>query len=76
MRKLIYIIAVSVIFTACSASAIEPETERGASVTFEVSHITELKESEETITEHELRGIWVSQFDMHPIYRDGNKQRS
>ncbi len=75
MRKLIYIIAVSVIFTACSASAIEPETERGASVTFEVSHITELKESEETITEHELRGIWVSQFDMHPIYRDGNKQR-
>ncbi len=22
-----------------------------------------------------INGIWVSQFDMHPIYRDGNKQR-
>ncbi len=23
-----------------------------------------------------MNAIWVSQFDMHPIYRDGNKQRS
>lgn len=23
----------------------------------------------------ELRGIWVSQFDMHPVYRDGGRQR-
>lgn len=23
----------------------------------------------------EMTGIWISQFDMHPIYRDGNRQR-
>ena len=22
-----------------------------------------------------LRGVWLSQFDMHPLYRDGNQQR-
>lgn len=26
--------------------------------------------------ESEMNAIWVSQFDMQPIYRDGNKQRS
>lgn len=28
------------------------------------------------IVQDEMIGIWVSQFDMHAIYRDGNKQRS
>ena len=26
--------------------------------------------------ENEMNAIWVSQFDMQPIYRDGNRQRS
>lgn len=32
--------------------------------------------SDKAITEDTaLRGVWVSQFDMHPIYRDGGRQR-
>lgn len=45
------------------------------SITYHVSRITENEEGEDKATDSELRGIWVSQFDMHPIYRSGSKQR-
>ncbi len=45
------------------------------SITYHVSRITENEEGEDKTTDSELRGIWVSQFDMHPIYRKGSKQR-
>ena len=37
--------------------------------------VSNIEYIENTIDSTEMRGMWVSQFDMHPIYRDGNKQR-
>lgn len=74
MRKLILIILCCTIFVGCSASALESEEKGGTSVFYHVSRITN-EEGEEEMAETQLKGIWVSQFDMHPIYRDGGKQR-
>lgn len=41
---------------------------------YSVSKIS-FEESEEIEITESMNGIWVSQFDMHPIYRDGSNQR-
>ena len=74
MRKLISIILCCTILVGCSASALESEEKGGTSVTYHVSRITS-EEGEEEMADTGLKGIWVSQFDMHPIYRNGSKQR-
>ncbi len=37
--------------------------------------VSKIESTEKVTEETEMRGMWVSQFDMHPIYRDGGKQR-
>lgn len=68
------------VLSSCSVKAFEPyESDAGvaADKTYFVSRI-EASVTKDDIQENNegLNGIWVSQFDMHPIYRDGNRQRS
>ncbi len=67
------IILILLLLTACAEKA--PEYDDASEKTsLHVSHIeTSETESPQAVTE--MRGIWVSQFDMKPIYRDGNTQR-
>ena len=80
LKKLLLIILLSVFLNSCDTETVykkEIYIDKTVSV-------AEIKLFAET-TEHEtyedqkintfLNAIWVSQFDMHPIYRDGNKQR-
>lgn len=61
-------------FLLCSCG-IETEKEKliqKPDKNYRVARITDYKEIE---SDSDMNGIWVSQFDMHPIYRDGSKQR-
>ncbi len=64
-----------IILSGCSAYAItEQESEAGQAL-YLVSRIT-LEESEVNTSEDGfMKGIWISQFDMHPIFRSGGKMR-
>ncbi len=76
MRKLSFIILLCAILSACSAEAMGNETDSTDGDFFNITyHVSQITESEDDMTGNELRGVWVSQFDMHPIYRDGSKQR-
>lgn len=77
MRKLIIIIVCCIILTACSASAMETSEsiKHTADKVYRVEKIVYDQGEEDTVTMTDLNGIWVSQFDMHPIYRDGARQR-
>lgn len=35
----------------------------------------EIREGQEELQDTYVRAVWLSQFDMHPIYRDGGRQR-
>lgn len=82
MKKLIAVILTALLLTACTAAAEAPvvtstEPEREL---YYVSKITSagdapLPEKSENGAEATLKAIWVSQFDMKPIYRNGSKQR-
>ncbi len=70
----------TIFLTSCSARADEKNLLL-LDKTYSVAEIklfcTESEGEDEDVQSIEtLKGIWVSQFDMHPIYRDGNKQRS
>ncbi len=82
MRKLMTIILCCAILSSCSVRAIET-SERSESiedVSDKVYHVSKISRDEEGDDDNEtasatMNGIWVSQFDMHPIYRDGSRQR-
>ncbi len=80
MKKLILVIVFCIILCGCNAKASMENEEVLGDMKFTVSKISTEDSKEEIIFEAEahdsMRGIWVSQFDMHPIYRDGGKQRS
>lgn len=68
------IVLCCIIFVGCSAEALEiAEAEKDR--LFTVSRISHTPESVVTTSTENIKGIWVSQFDMHPIYRNGSKQR-
>ncbi len=80
MKKLILVIVFCIILCGCSAKANVENEEVFRDMKFTVSKIGIDALKGEIVFEAEpqdsLRGIWVSQFDMHPIYRDGGRQRS
>ena len=76
MKKFIALLFCCVLLWGCSADAAVNESEGLDLMTLEVSKIPYIHhENIENVNENELRGIWVSQFDMHPIFRNGSKQR-
>lgn len=77
MKKLILMFLATVFLTSCSVSALENENKqyKKADKHYYVSKIKYVKDTDIEATEY-LKAIWVSQFDMHPIYRNGNKQRA
>jgi uncharacterized lipoprotein YddW (UPF0748 family) len=80
LKKLLLVVLLSVFLNSCDTETVH---KKEIYVDKTVS-VAEIKLFAET-TEHEtyedqkisafLNAIWVSQFDMHPIYRDGNMQR-
>lgn len=80
MKKFIFILTLVFSLSSCDAKSVQ-ENIRFVERTFSVTEINLFIEEDESkppqeITKSEfINGIWVSQFDMHPIYRDGNKQR-
>ncbi len=77
MKKLITVILCVIFLSSCTVAAIQEESDTVREETFFVSEVIFESASDVKIDEEsEMRGIWVSQFDMKPIYRDGNKQRS
>lgn len=73
MKKLI-VIFVCLFLCSCGETIETNETRFKSERSFFVARI-DLKQPFDYDSD-EMIGIWVSQFDMHPIYRDGNKQRS
>lgn len=67
------IILCGLILSSCTVNAIEFEKD-DFERSFYVSDVIYEHTTEKS--DEYIRGIWVSQFDMKPIYRDGNKQRS
>ncbi len=59
--------------SSCSVNAQQSGNEYSKDKTYHVSRV-DGKYNQNTSSD-EMRGIWVSQFDMHYIYRDGSKQR-
>lgn len=60
----------------CSCGSIERvETARPESGTYTVYYLGSAAFAGRARANGELRGIWVSQFDMHPVCRDGCRQR-
>ena len=75
MKRLYLIIALCLILCSCGVDAKE-QIERTDRL-YHISRIVykadgELDESADDF----MNAVWVSQFDMHPIYRDGGRQRS
>ncbi len=75
MKRLYLIIALCLLLCSCGVEAKEQikRTDR----LYNISRIVykadaELDESADDF----MNAVWVSQFDMHPIYRDGGRQRS
>lgn len=77
MKKFIALLFCCVLLWGCNAAAAVNESEEfDRNMAFEVSKIPYIAQnSAENPTEKEMRGIWVSQFDMHPIFRNGSSQR-
>ncbi len=71
------IVLCGIILSSCTANAIEIDSKNHyLERDFYVSKVvSDHKEEVKTDNNEEVRAIWVSQFDMKPIYRDGNKQR-
>ncbi len=77
MIKLIsLVLAICFGLFGCGVKAQENSVKERLDKTLTVSKISGIVENEDIPLTEELRGIWVSQFDMHYIYRDGNKQRN
>lgn len=83
MRKLITVILTVLILTACTAEAEAPigtssDNERELYYVSRITHISDesLSEESKNSPDDSLKAIWVSQFDMKPIYRNGTKQRN
>ena len=77
MKTFILIILCCFVLCSCQVSA-ESEEFGVEETKFTVSRIDFLGNKENEIVEEknqDLKGIWVSQFDMHPIFRNGSKQR-
>ncbi len=74
MKTIILIISFIFLYS-CSPESINPEAQISAHETeYRVVYLdlsASLVENGKQFT----KGIWISQFDMHPIFRDGNKQR-
>ena len=58
----------------CSCG-IEKETQKTVLQTDKTYRVMRITDYVDRGTNEVMNGIWVSQFDMHPIYRDGNRQR-
>ena len=71
------IILCGIVLSSCTANAIENDVENQyLERDFYVSSVVcDFENESQSINRDELRAIWVSQFDMKPIYRNGNKQR-
>ncbi len=80
MKKLFLLFISTVLFCSCEATAVniqEAYVEKSYLVK-EIMLFTEeikLEVSDDPEGDQFINAIWVSQFDMHPIYRNGNKQR-
>ncbi len=78
MRELAIIILFSVFLTGCTAYAAETDKpEYWKNANYHVSKFKADSVSNDALLQADdfLNGIWISQFDMHPILRNGNKQR-
>ena len=80
MKKLFLLFISTVLFCSCGATDVyiqEAYVEKSYLVK-EIMLFTEeikLEASDDAENDQFINAIWVSQFDMHPIYRDGNRQR-
>ncbi len=80
MKKLFCALTFIFFLNSCSVSVYKSD-DVYIENTFSVAEIklfaeeSEYQASEEEPENNFINAIWVSQFDMHPIYRDGNKQR-
>lgn len=81
LKKLMIALTVMIFLTSCGERTVV-EKDDFVENTFSVAEIKLFIEEYESFPDEEIekkkfiKGIWVSQFDMHPIYRDGSKQRS
>lgn len=87
MRKLIIVFMAVLFLTACTAEAEAfqetshaPEKEHHAffsvsRVEFKSDAESDVGLEEESKASESMKAIWVSQFDMKPLYRNGTKQR-
>ncbi len=78
MKKLILILACCLLLTGCTAYAVSEDKQSFSDDgNYNVSKFKTDALSGGTLIEPDgfLNAIWVSQFDMHPIFRNGSKQR-
>ena len=80
LKKLILILAFVFFLNSCELETHEPFIESEIEKHFSVAEIMLFSDKNESVAEKEtksdfINAIWVSQFDMQPIFCDGNKQR-
>lgn len=75
IKLMSFILAICFWLFGCGVKAEDISVKEAEADKLTVSKISEVYDKENSNENEELRGIWVSQFDMHYIYRDGNKQR-
>lgn len=75
MKKLIAIFMCCTLLCSCSLRQDE-QTVHNFTRNYRAIRINGYEGYTYTDKENEMNAIWVSQFDMQPIYRDGNTQRS
>lgn len=76
MKRLIIVFLCFAFLCSCGASATEYDFSYNTDKHYYVSRFSIEREATEETSVEEIKGIWVSQFDMHPIFRDGSKQRA
>ncbi len=77
MKRLYAIIALCLLLCSCGVKADEQFFVEGEDRLF---YVYRIKQDSESVAEEEkerrfMNAMWVSQFDMHPIYRENGKQR-
>ncbi|MBO4453055.1 MAG: family 10 glycosylhydrolase [Clostridia bacterium] len=78
MKRILALALIGLLLCSCSALTPAPGTETAAagSGNYNVIWFTRGNAKEkETGGTVQMKGIWISQFDMHPIWRDESKQR-
>lgn len=74
LKRLYFIFALCILLCSCGVKAEQKDDFSQADRLFYISRLDTASEEAEAL--EFMNAVWVTQFDMHPIYRDGSKQRA